>query len=217
MANAERPVSDEPSPEVLLALRMVPKVGDALAQYVIDRGERRRRRAETFVEDASTAAGIDVEELLRRIMDDARLSELFERAIDMAVGSSSRRKREALSKLLSSGVLANDDAEVDLTELLLNAVSQLEVAELKLLETMRKPPQDVRGPINIGTPMNIDLLTALYRGSPRAVQTLVAKLEAAGLIHDVSSGKVGEQSWVVSTFGQSVLSFIEDDHGSSEE
>lgn len=200
----------DPPPEVLLALRLIPGVGNALAQYVIDRGERRTARVEEFIADASADAALDPEELLRRIMDDPRLSELFENAVGFAVVAASDRKRRAMAKLLATGVLAEDDAEVDFTELLLNAVARLEVAELKLLETMRQPPQDVRGHIPIGTPMNIELLTALYRGSPHAVETLVAKLEGAGLIKDISSGKVGEQSWVISSFGQTVYTFIEE-------
>ena len=202
---------DEPSPEVLLALRLVPGVGNALAQYVIDRGARRAVRAESFVEDASTAADLDPEALLRRIMEDPRLSELFETAVSAAVASASSRKRRALARLMSGGLLARDDAEVDLTELLLNTVSRLEVAEVKLLDVMRKPPQDIRGPINPGTPMNIELLTSLHRGSPRAVEILVPKLEAAGLIKDISAGKVGEQAWIVTAFGQSVHGFLGDD------
>lgn len=201
-------VYDGPSPEVLLALRMVPRVGEALAQYVVDRSERRNRRAESFVTTASAESGLDPEELLSRIMKDPRLSELFERAVAHAVASASERKRSAFAKLLSTGVLAIDDAEVDLAELLLDAVSHLEVAELKLLDTMRNPPQDVRGRISIGTPMTMEMLFALYGGSPRAVETLVAKLEASGLIKNIASGKVGEQQWIVTPFGESVYSYI---------
>jgi hypothetical protein len=125
----------------------VPHVGEPLAQYFVDRRTRRRERVEDFVREASAAAELDPEELLRRIIRDPRLAELFERAVGYAVTSASEKKRKAFAKLLSSGVLAEDDAHIDLTELVLRAVGELETAELRLLEKMRHPPQDVRGRI----------------------------------------------------------------------
>lgn len=124
-----------PSPEALLALRLIPKVGDALAQYAIDRQERRLARASQVIEVAAEATRRDPEEFVKRICQDERLSDLLNEAVQAAARSGLENKRRALGKVLARAS-EGDDAAVDGAEMLLTSLAHLEPLHVRLMAKM---------------------------------------------------------------------------------
>jgi hypothetical protein len=124
-----------PSPEALLALRLIPKFGDALAQYVTDRHQRRLERAGEVVTTAAKALELDPAVLIERIIEDERLADLLNDAIQAAARSGLEAKRRALGKVLAQAV-AGDDATVDQSMMLAASLAHVEAVHVRVMAQM---------------------------------------------------------------------------------
>ncbi len=126
---------DGPSPEALLALRLIPKWGDALAQYAVERHQRRVARATQVLDIASQEAGVSPEELVERIAESEQLSDLLNDALQSAVRTGMEKKRRALGKVLAQAV-AGDDAKIDEAAMTAAAIGHIEPIHVRLMAHM---------------------------------------------------------------------------------
>jgi hypothetical protein len=109
------------------------------------------RRASEFMEEAATTTGLDVEEFLRQITEDERLSDLFAAAVQSAVATSVEQKRRGLARAVAASMSGGGAEMVDESSLLISAIDELEVPHLELLRAMKEPHLPDRD-IPTGTP-----------------------------------------------------------------
>ncbi|MDQ4144923.1 MAG: hypothetical protein M3198_14530 [Actinomycetota bacterium] len=208
-----------PRPEALALLRVVPKLGPIAAQYLVDRHEYRSRRAEEFVDDVTRGARLDVAELFERIRNDPRLAAMFEQAVEAAVAEVDARKRKGLARALTSGLIAADDAEVDVAQLVLSTLNNLQPAHVRLLDLLKKlPPLEGHAQLSPGTPLADSDIHALWPGVGNALTVVAAQLLSWGLIINVNTGLVGghtEGRYSVSPFGEAVYGYLEEEASGS--
>ncbi|GAA3815580.1 hypothetical protein [Cellulomonas soli] len=117
---------------VRATLAAIPYVGGALEIVYSDVRARRAARADELVSQLITATGED--RLLKRLRDSPEVEAVFVTAIDAALRSSVEAKRRRLVKAVSAAVL--DDARVDESLLVADALSQLDVPHLLALARM---------------------------------------------------------------------------------
>lgn len=123
-----------PSPEVLLGLRLIPKWGSTLAQYVIDKHEQQVRRLTEMLE----STGYEPDDLFRAANANERLSDLVKEAIESAASTSIAEKRRLLGRALAQAI-DGDDAVVDRSEAVLRALVLIEPPHVRLMSKMLKP------------------------------------------------------------------------------
>jgi hypothetical protein len=137
MRDDELAVPEPPSEELLTALRVLPLKGSGAVADFLE--QRHRRQLERVVFLLNVAAGDldeNVEVLIGRIQSNERLSDLLHNALRAAAASGLEAKRRALGKALASGVLAQDDATIDESELLVSALSNIEAPHVRVLAAM---------------------------------------------------------------------------------
>jgi hypothetical protein len=120
-------------------LAAVPYVGGSLQVIVEDvRARREAQAAVTLNEIADKSGG--AEELGRRLSADPVLEALFVNGVEAALRTGYEAKRRLLSKAVSQAVL--DDAKVDESQLIVEALSQLDVPHVRALEKMARESQE---------------------------------------------------------------------------
>lgn len=122
-----------PSPELLLGLRLIPKWGSSLAQYVIDKHEQQVGRLTEMLE----STGYEPEDLFEAVSANDRLSDLLKEAIEAAASTSIGEKRRLLGRALAQA-LDGDDAVVDKAEAVLRALVLIEAPHLRVMAHMLK-------------------------------------------------------------------------------
>jgi hypothetical protein len=173
-------------PEVQLGLEVAfGSRGQALAQYIEKRYEQRRQRTEHFVDEAGRHAEIDAEALLRAVVDDERLADLFEQAISAAEASSDDRKVRALARAFAAAVC--DDTQIEASRVVVSAIRELDVPHTRVLALLK-----ARGAVHDGqsVPM-VALVSAIHSDHPAVIQPLLATLERLGLIRDTAFDNLG--------------------------
>lgn len=176
-----------PSPEALLVLRAVPHIGTALAQYAIDRHNRRLQRAGEVVTTAAETLELDPAVLIERIIEDDRLADLLNDAIQAAARSGLETKRRALGKVLAQAV-AGDDAEVDEAMMLAASLAHLEPVHVRVMAHMYRA--DAQGLYSVrGKARRLRSRTALTED---VVVAALLQLQAWGLAETVASTSPSE-------------------------
>ena len=137
MREEDAAIPSPPNAELRLVLRSLPgKPGPALAQDLIDRNDRQVGRAIEMLETAAEALDQSVEDMIHRVSNDERLSDMLHQALQAAAASGLETKRRALGRALSEGVLAKDDAKIDPHELVIRALAHVEAPHVRLLSQM---------------------------------------------------------------------------------
>lgn len=157
-----------------LALKHIPVYGAVYAEYLGDVVARRRRRAESVAEAFSVASGCGVELLLDRAKGSDRLSDMVADVLETAGRTRSQEKLRALGRALARGYLAEDDAALDESELLLAMALRLEGAHLRVLDHLVR-----RGSRYDGVPDYE--LARLFKNGVVVVYGLLKELESLGL------------------------------------
>ncbi|MFA9444454.1 hypothetical protein [Egicoccus sp. AB-alg6-2] len=190
------------------ALSLVPFVGGALATVFGDEMDRRRERAR---ETASVVAeSVDAGELVSRLEEDQRLAALFAQAVESGARTTLREKRRAMADAVSRAVL--DTARVDEGQLIIAALSDLDVPHLRELEAFRRRA-DAAEP---------DRQDAAARMIETSTSGMISPIEAAlmrhGCIWSTSLSVLGGSTthWGVTGFGRALLDELQgDDSGAA--
>ncbi|MDP9066726.1 MAG: hypothetical protein M3N53_00055 [Actinomycetota bacterium] len=124
-----------PSPELLLALRVIPKVGDALATYVVERHQRRLARAGEVISSAAQLTGKEPEQFVQDVSQNERSLDLLHDVIEASARSRLETKRQALARVLARA-LEGDDASMDDAEMLLATLAHLEPVHIRVMAGM---------------------------------------------------------------------------------
>lgn len=122
-----------PDPWEQFVLRLIPHVGEALAELRQDLYQRDLYRVRMMAQAAGDAAGMTPEQLVEIIVTSERVTDLLRSAIDGARRTSIEDKVRALGRVLATGALAEDDAEVDEAELMMRTLDDIGAAEIRSL------------------------------------------------------------------------------------
>lgn len=140
MADDDRPAPlsnlEKLSPEIKLAARLIPWLGDAFAQYTDDVMKRRNDKLRRMEQEFSRESGESIDALFARATTDSRLGDLLAESIDSAQRTSSAAKLKALGRLLADGFRANDSDAIDVVELMYSAVRDLESVHIRVLHLL---------------------------------------------------------------------------------
>jgi len=102
------------------------------------RPDQQRRAAEMF-DTAAKASGWNLDELDGRIRATERTRLLSATAMDAAARTTWPPKVRALGRALADGLIQRDDAQVDIPQFALSAMTDIESPHLSLLELLRGP------------------------------------------------------------------------------
>ncbi|WP_285550263.1 hypothetical protein [Actinoplanes regularis] len=169
-------------------VKEVPLLGQLLAD--------RRRSATDVVERAIAYAGCTPEEFVNVLAADPEHRYLLRRAIQAASDSVSEEKRRILAAALAAGAIATDDAVVDESVLVIDAVAQIESVHLRVLVLLATEPDDpaVSNYTNIRpwpwTPRQIYEAAAPLAS---VLPAILANLQALGIIDDFPSQRIDFQ------------------------
>ncbi|WP_125812361.1 hypothetical protein [Actinoplanes sp. ATCC 53533] len=181
-----------------------------LAQMFADR----RRSATDMMEHAVAYAGVNPERFMDALAADPKHRHLLRRAIHAAGDSVSGEKIRTLAAALAAGAIATDDAVVDESMLVIDAVAQLEAVHLRVLALLATEPDDpaVDHYQNIRpwpwTPQQI------HNGVPQlsaVLPAILAKLQALGITKDFPNGLIDyeEGRRQLTGFGELCLVYLQ--------
>jgi hypothetical protein len=132
-----------------LLLALVPYKGDEFAKFArdyrtlrIEQGRQRLDSAREWVESVIDALG-DVD-LSARMREEPLLADLLERALEVVLAARDERQVRALREAVVSGATASDSAAVDRELFIVDTVSRLKPAHLRILRRLYLPPALVR-------------------------------------------------------------------------
>jgi hypothetical protein len=162
------------SPELKLLFRHVPMIGNAWAEYVDDCIKREQDRLRRVAEEFEVASGASFQDLLEAVKGDEQLADLMADVITAATEAGSTKKLKALGRALAAGYLANDEAAVDVSRLLVTIVADMDPAHVKVLDYLatrgarHKPVYDYE-------------LAGLFPNGVTVIYGLLKRLESLGL------------------------------------
>jgi hypothetical protein len=116
-----------------VALQLVPYVGPPLETIYDDVRARLAAKARRTVSEIEELCG--TERLLRRLTENPEIEAMFVAAVDSALRTGLERKRRYLARVVANAVL--DDAKVDESELIVQALRDLDGPHLRALERLR--------------------------------------------------------------------------------
>ena len=198
-----------------LAGSVTEEATDAIASLL----QQRRERVQRFADEAETAAGTQMEELIQQAAADARTLEMLARSVEAASRSLDDQKIDLLARIFVNTV--HDPAKVDEANILIEALRQIEAPHLRVLAVLAEPgPHLVPGRATEDrprTPENMaripawrieDILSA-DPGLSGAFDALIAKLNALGLVYDEGSGRLDyEPLWFLTPFGRACVRYL---------
>lgn len=188
----------DPSPEEDLVLSvLIPHFGPALAQYRRDVKSRRVNHLAEQIEKYLSSSHLSLDEFLVRVRDEPRLTDLLEEAVQVAASSGLESKRVAMGKVLIAA--ATDDARIDEAQVLLNTLSQVEAAHIRVLDA-----------VSYQVPLETDELHKRFSESVYSViDGLIAILLGLGLIRDAGAGAYdGRPSFQRTEYGNLLLEYL---------
>lgn len=194
-------------PFVNAVLRLVPR-GDVALHLWQDLYDRGQRRAETMLGAASQSAGNQLDEVVERLVQDERVTDLLRAAVEAAARSGLEAKLRALGRALVNGALAADDAEIDLADLMVRTLDDLGAAEIRALDQLARSPSF---PNILERTSALRLAIQLPDEAAVAVQ---ASLQRHGLVFDAGGGTwdslEGKFNWRPSAYGIALLQLLRD-------
>jgi hypothetical protein len=117
-----------------VALQLVPYVGPPLETIYDDVRARQAEKARRTVSEIAELCSMEL--LLRRLNENPEIEAMFVAAVDSALRTGLERKRRYLARVVANAVL--DDAKVDESELIVQALRDLDGPHLRALERLRQ-------------------------------------------------------------------------------
>jgi hypothetical protein len=99
------------------------------------------RRSNKALDAAAKVDGVTSDDIIDRLRHDEQFALLVQEAIEAAQRTFSEAKQEALGRLIATGALAAEDAELDETHLRVRALAELDTAHFRVLYRMARPGQ----------------------------------------------------------------------------
>lgn len=171
---SDEQVLEPPDPAQQFMLRLIPKIGDKIAQYNVDVYERERARVDQLRQ--VTEESISTEALFDKIANDEEVGEQFRVAVEAARHATFEQKIKLLGRALASGALARDRAVVEASGQLLRLAAELDAPDLRALVAFRDNLEDSS---SISTPHKL----LLDRGWSEVVAwPVISRLQRLGLL-----------------------------------
>jgi hypothetical protein len=175
----------------------------------------RRRTATDMMELAVAYAGVSPEQFVTALAADPKHRYLLRRAVRAASDSDSDEKTRTLAAALAAGAIAADDAVVDESVLVINAVAQLEAVHLRVMALLATEPVDpaVGNYPNFRpwpwTAQQIDDAVPQLVG---VLPAIIAKLQALGIADDFPNQLVDFQEGrlQLTGFGRLCLGYLQE-------
>lgn len=174
----------------------------------------RRRSAIDMVERAIEIADITSEEFVDALFADLQRRHLLRRAVLAASDSISDEKIRTLAAALAAGAITTDDAVIDESVLVIDAVAQLDAVHLRVLALLATEPVDPA----VGTYPNFRpwpwTETQIYDAVPNLASVLpaiLAKLQALGIADDFPAQLIdfAEGRLQLTGFGRLCLGYLQ--------
>lgn len=124
-----------PSATSQLALRLVPRVGQALATW---RVERHEQRVASLLEE--TFKGLDEQHVIEAIHDKPYFADDLDRCLQTAAVTPSDEKIKLLAKVLRAELAAKDQAGVDNVQQILRVTIELDPVDIRALVAIGENP-----------------------------------------------------------------------------
>jgi len=176
---------------VKAGLELVPWIGGALATLVGDIADRRRERVLDFAEVAIELVG-DASGFLARLQANERVADMFVQAAFSAAGSSFEPKRRAMGRVV--GQAATDDAQIDMSQLLIAVLIDLEAPHFHALGALAAA-RDPRSKV----------------AADDLPWPVVAGLQRHGLIETMGTYNGGTMIKELTPFGRQLLDYVTQD------
>lgn len=192
-----------------MAVSAVPFGGPALELYEAIR-ERRSLRAQLTVEQVTEAVGI--ERLVQRVSESAEFEALLAEALDAAIRSGLEAKRRLLAKAIVNA--ATDDARLDESQMIVQALRDLDAPQIRALERIRLAEDQAAGSDPTDSDARQAMREAANQAGGRESEAVVAVLVRTGVVAPPSLIGGGIGVAYVSDFGRRLLDSlrsIEDD------
>lgn len=161
----------------VLAAALAPAVA-AVAQLALrEWGERRLERASWMLQQSAELAGVEVEDVAKAMRERSQFQALAGEALVAASESALDVKVRALARAVAVGY--NDDAVVDVERLYVDALSDMEVPHVRVLDFM------ARNRIYEGQLVNHELhvvAKAMPGYTPDVVHAIIGTFERHGLV-----------------------------------
>jgi len=202
------------TPEMDLIKGLSPRTG-AVLQYVQATRARAAARQRMFVSTVLNESALEADDLAERLQSDARLSALFETALDAAVRSADEAKLLLLARVVAQA--AGETASVDDSALIAATVRELEPPHVRALVALAggkgmlsllqvKEIQARSGSVEGTYPTASSwALRCEMRISDEIADALSATLERLGLI---ANAEAASCSWEITQYGQRLLSHL---------
>ncbi|WP_160161025.1 hypothetical protein [Actinomadura sp. K4S16] len=189
---------------------MAEELSYSLRRRTVLRSARLQRFFEYSVRDQSTT----IEQMLQEVTRDDLKAELLFRAIEAAKDSISEIKLQVLARAFATGAFAADEAVVDQSILIVEAISQLEAHHLRVLNILCG--ESTTHFDSSGAPVEEPVASELRNcwsdeqiaqadpGVAAVVNALTARLNNLGMLHDDSRSRLGIDValWRLTVFGQ---------------
>jgi hypothetical protein len=153
---------------------------------------RRRDRANKMLTEAEATSGRTRLALLEEALKDDRKLELLGQAIETAMREADERRVQFYGRLAASGVLAEDEAQVDVANRIFTTIASLDTADIKVLLHVTSPGASdhwLVDPPRKET-RNVHVLRADLPELDNILDSIVARLEAAGLLTARAEGGI---------------------------
>ena len=232
MTDLEKFGGPEEYPVVKALVRLVPK-GNVVVDLWRDLSNRQERRISEFAQalgDVCEDEGTSAEEVLRRVLDDDELQDLLAAAIAAASRASSDAKIRALARAVVSGVLAADDARVDLAPLIVRALDNLNSADIRFFLRLRPfgtgifdfgetESERSQRPTPFPSAGSVVRIPKLEFPDEATREVLLAQLVQVGMLQQIDSTEItgnaedgdveNKTDWHMTSFGREVRKYLE--------
>ncbi|MEO3786963.1 hypothetical protein ABGB12_26875 [Actinocorallia sp. B10E7] len=186
---------------------IVGPLGEELSYALRTRAVRRSERLQRFFDFAVADENLTAEELLQQITYDDLKLELLARAVNAAVSSTNETRLQALARAFVTGALAADDAAVDQSLLVIDALGQLDVPHFRVLAILlTKAPQHFDKDFEeLHYSWSDKQIAEHDPGLATTVTALTARLNSLGMVYDEGHGRYGGGAavlWTLTPFGK---------------
>lgn len=153
----------------------------------------RLHNIEQLAEFAGEASGLGAEDLAAAMGRSARTRKLTATAAEAAATTTWPVKIVVLGKLLADGLIADDNAEIDIQQHAVDAMEDMERPHVALLDLLTRDPPNDEG-------WGEDTIAREEPQLAPVLAGLIGVLRVHGLIYD--------DQWIVTMFGQTVLDYF---------
>jgi len=122
-----------------LAMGLLPYGVDFFGNVLAEFGQDAQRRAGDMMTSAAEALGCEPTELADKVVESERARLLTTTATFGAAQTTWSPRVRALGRALADGLIAEDDAKIDLTDMALAAMTEMERPHVSLLELLALP------------------------------------------------------------------------------